>query len=245
MKRLQELQEKLKQEIQLTPFDKERVKANLFSYIDANPMPDSLRAKPKTFLNFLHFSHAGLALAVLVLVVFGSVGVSSSDALPGDTLYGVKVGVVEKLRAGLSFTSEGKAAMEINQALTRIEEATELTSLGRLTSDTKSDLEARFVSHAQKAEANLTNLDAETRLRLSSEFEQKLLSYVPAVPASEAATFAAGSRSAQMTTMSLKVAEDTALMTAPLAPEPVINIAPVLDRVTQLRIEAESELYSF
>jgi hypothetical protein len=73
----------------------------------------------------------GLLAAVGLLGASAGVARASGDALPGDPLYPLKRGI-ERARIGLSWTSEGDAALWVGYAQERLMEAEQLVSRGRV-----------------------------------------------------------------------------------------------------------------
>ncbi|MEV5437731.1 DUF5667 domain-containing protein [Streptomyces sp. NPDC052682] len=61
---------------------------------------------------------------------FGGVAAASSDALPGDTLYGLKLGI-EDVRRGLADGDDERGRAYLDQASTRLSEARRLMERGR------------------------------------------------------------------------------------------------------------------
>jgi len=99
------------------------------------------------------FVRGGYALAGLILVVGTSAAVAdaSQDALPGQSLYGVKVGVVEPLQVALAPTDIAKAELRMSFAENRIDEAAALAKQGALASSTEVALAQSFTANARQA----------------------------------------------------------------------------------------------
>jgi len=77
------------------------------------------------------FVLTGLLAALGLLGASAGAARASGDALPGDPLYPLKRGI-ERARIGLSWTSEGDAALWVDYAQERLTEAEELVSRGRV-----------------------------------------------------------------------------------------------------------------
>lgn len=117
----------------------------------------------KRRFGFLPSAMSGKVAGVFSLVLglmLSSAGVSyaAEGALPGDTLYPVKVGVNEELRAALAPTPEAKAAWEAERAERRLTEAETLAKKGSLKAETRAALEADFKRHAEKAKSGIAEI---------------------------------------------------------------------------------------
>ncbi len=104
----------------LTADEKRRMKTMLISYIGTHPVKSGLLS-PYTF------RYVTLALASLVLVLGGSIGLSSASyqALPNDKLYPIKLWI-EEYQAKNQKTPESIIAFETKRIETRFKEATHL-----------------------------------------------------------------------------------------------------------------------
>lgn len=115
--------------------------------------------------------HAGLSIESVtgprlhpvlagLLIVFVGAGTSyaAENALPGDALYAVKTLVNEPVRAALAVTSEAKVKLNVALAERRLEEAGTLATEGRLTADTREQIEAKLDKHVKVVEARTSAL---------------------------------------------------------------------------------------
>jgi len=150
-----------------------RMRARLLSHIQENPVsvPSPYRF---SFSSFHLTMRSGVAAVLAVLVVgAGGTAYAADDALPGDALYAVKVGVNEPVAGALAVTVAGKAAHHAEVATTRLAEAEALVADGRLTATTSALLAADFDTHAQAAESLTDEIrasDPDTAAGLSAGF---------------------------------------------------------------------------
>ncbi len=104
-------------------------------------------------------------VALSLMFVF-CVGVGTSyaaeEALPGDTLYPVKINVNEQVQGALALSPQAKAGWNAKRATRRLEEAEALASEGRLTAALQTDLETRFEKTADDFDANVLSLASAT-----------------------------------------------------------------------------------
>ncbi len=98
----------------------------------------------KTSRNTVHNVVARPITTALVLTLFMGVGTSyaAEGALPGDSLYPVKIQVNEKIQGALALSDEAKADFYASRAERRLEEVELLTAQGRLTEDAKAQIES-------------------------------------------------------------------------------------------------------
>ncbi len=120
-------------EIKMTTSEKERVLKEIFDLHKTEPRHSIHSPYIGAFfskISLRHFSYVGVAIC-LVLLLTGGV-VSAQASLPGSTLYPIKVGVVEPLRAALIFSPVKKIKYETKLATERIIEAEMLASRDEL-----------------------------------------------------------------------------------------------------------------
>lgn len=86
------------------------------------------KLKPRTRLS-KRLAAGGLTVGVAA-GAFGGVAAASGDALPGDSLYGLKRGM-EDLRLGMAGDDAGRGELLLSQASTRLYEARRLMERGR------------------------------------------------------------------------------------------------------------------
>jgi hypothetical protein len=140
--------------IRLTAAEKNAIKARLFGLSAGKAgAPSPVRVVRSPYVFFA--SHRFLAaLAALVLVVFagGSTAFAAQGALPGQPLYALKTKVLEPVAVALAPTPAAKAAVHVELAQRRVNEAETLAQQGTLTASTSAELAANFESNAQSAE---------------------------------------------------------------------------------------------
>lgn len=100
---------------------------------------------------FTHVARSRLVPASLaaLLIISTSAGVSyaAESALPGDTLYQVKVGVNEPVVSAMMFSEQARIAWLSELAERRLEEASMLTVQGRLDAAKSQEVALRFAEH--------------------------------------------------------------------------------------------------
>lgn len=128
----------------------------------------------------LRLSYVAAALLLLFLAG-GGISYAAEGSLPGDILYPVKIHVNEQMRTNLIFSPKAKAGWEAERAGRRLAEAEELAAAGRLTAETKTELETDFESQAGHAGDLIAELkttdDVNAAAEESSQFESMLAAH--------------------------------------------------------------------
>jgi len=170
------------QNVQLSRAERDHMREGILEYLEYKPLARPvLEHKPKrsgfgAFFRVHHFAGA-LAIALVVTTSTVSVGSAAADALPGDFLYPVKVNVNEGVKTVFITSDEGRIAWEQERAETRLREATQLASEGRLDGKRKDEVEKRFVAHSEAVVEQVRNVEESDPVLAaiaSSEFEQSL-----------------------------------------------------------------------
>lgn len=165
MKRFSEQFYKEAQSVKLQTAEKRELRERLVSYMEYHPLPAELktkkastaeRIKTEAFatvsIPFSMLFKGAAAVAVMVLVV---VPFMAEKAVPGDTLYAVKVQFNEELRSTLTFDSYEKVEWETERLNRRIAEARLLASEGRLTEEVEAEVAAAVKEHTESAQKEI------------------------------------------------------------------------------------------
>ena len=119
-----------------------------------------------------------MPMAAVLVVVLGTGTVYAAEgALPGDTLYAVKVSVTEPMREVLAFSQTAKADFHTKVVQERLEEAETLVSQGRLNESTTKALEENFNKHvaaAQTITKALAEGDPDTAADMAAALDSSL-----------------------------------------------------------------------
>lgn len=130
---------------------------------------------PSPFYRTSFFAYSG-ASVFLAIVIFGGTLVSSQGALPGDSLYSLKVQVAEPIVGVSQISPEAKAGWEEVRAVRRIDEAVKLAEQGKLTDKKAKILEDSFKKHADLFSVARDNLatTSEGKKELSTKFKTNI-----------------------------------------------------------------------
>ncbi|MHB1163005.1 MAG: DUF5667 domain-containing protein [Minisyncoccota bacterium] len=150
----------------LSETDREKMRALLHEYAAMKPVrdPEMLqRASQATLMSaFLAYVRrpmgAVMAMALILVVSSGGVAYAAEGTLPGDTLYPVKVGILEPLQVALAATPEAKASLRMTFAEHRVGEAAILSHEGKLSPSTEAALVENFASNASAATSEVATV---------------------------------------------------------------------------------------
>jgi len=108
---------------------------------------------------------------MLVVLISSGTGLSyaANEALPGDPLYGFKIGITEELKT-ITMKDDVRANYEVTRAAKRLEETAQLALTGRLDHEAETVIREQLTIHTQKAQ----------------KFAQKASSEKPETPATVA-----------------------------------------------------------
>ncbi|MEY3784439.1 MAG: hypothetical protein RLZZ230_761 [Candidatus Parcubacteria bacterium] len=171
----QQLHKKAITSVTLQAAEQQALRERLVSYMEYHPLPAEMQTKTpvsrvltepslKTeafatfsipFISF--FKSSAVAAAILLLVV----PFIAEHAVPGDTLYSVKVKFNEELRSSLTFNGYQKVEWETERVNRRIAEARLLASEGRLTEEVEAEVADAVRVHTESAKREIEALRAD------------------------------------------------------------------------------------
>jgi|GEM_PF-5405122 len=99
-----------------------------------------------------------IAACCVLLILGNSVALAAANTVPGDTLYPVKVNVLEPARAIFTITPEGKVSWASDRVRRRLAEAERLIAQDRLTTDAWKVLSDSIAENTRIAEEHIIRL---------------------------------------------------------------------------------------
>lgn len=161
--------------VRLTDAERSRIQSALLSRMQAGAQP----IRSPYVISSLFYRKAALTLGMCLVVIgiIGGTAFAAQDALPGDTLYPIKVGITEPVRGALAFSNEAKAAWNASIAVTRLAEGEALATKGTLTATTSAELAADFTEHAQAFSAIANDIGSSSPIAkndISTEFSRSV-----------------------------------------------------------------------
>lgn len=120
-----------------------------------------------------------LSLSFVVLLLLGSgISYAAESALPGETLYTVKVHVNEPLQGAFKRSPRARAQWETRLTERRLEEGEELAARGRMDAKLQAEVAAQVRAHADRVAQHVTAFlneeDVEAATELTAHFEATL-----------------------------------------------------------------------
>lgn len=169
MKRFSEQLKKKAGSVRLRAAEKRDLRERLVAYMEYHPLPTdvvmSTQRQPAAVSNQIEsfqvirisrrFVHGLVGVMTLFLVL---VPVLAERAVPGDSLYAVKVNVNEEVWSSLAFSSFEKIEWETKRLERRIAEAQVLARSGRLTPEVEALVVGAVEGHRQSAAASIEKL---------------------------------------------------------------------------------------
>lgn len=169
MKRFSEQFNKKAQDIHLNAAEMRELKERVVSYMEYHPLPASSVVSKKTTDSYAvdgqQFRVVGInAMRLMrwsgafVVVFMLATSFMAEKAVPGDTLYAIKVGFNEELRSTMARTSYDKIVWETERLNRRISEARLLADEGRLTEEMEVQVASAVKTHSENARKEIENL---------------------------------------------------------------------------------------
>lgn len=154
---------KAAQDICLSQEESLRMEESLLSFMNKNPVNMGAaiaKKEPKQARMGFHELFFGrfspMLAAVMILVLGGgSLSYAAEYALPGDTLYPVKIYVNEEVHGALVLSPEARASWATKRAERRIKEAKTLAAAGRLTPEASTTIITAFNTHIADAHTDI------------------------------------------------------------------------------------------
>ncbi|MFN4181118.1 MAG: hypothetical protein ACK4FA_00270 [Candidatus Paceibacteria bacterium] len=116
---------------------------------------------------------------ILILVLFGGTSFAANYALPGETLYSMKVNVNEQVESWMALSPNANARFEAVKAERRLKEAEKLTvKKKKITPKAKAQIKENFAKNAQNVKKIVAEIEASgdttQAAEVKAEFENKL-----------------------------------------------------------------------
>jgi hypothetical protein len=146
----EKMMNKAKEE-KLTLRERELIRAHIEDFMHDHPLdgPVSMLSNYQ-WLVFLS-RHVVTVTIVCVLLFAGGLSLSAEGAVPGDSLYGIKTGVNEKVLGLFATSPEARAEWQLSLADRRLNEIATLTKEQKLTPALQGELEANVDLHTALA----------------------------------------------------------------------------------------------
>ncbi len=169
--------------IRLSKDEKATIRQSVLNFISQNLVRSDTAPRLSYGSNIFFFNYFNLIktmalLLIISLMVGGGVGLAAEQALPGDSLYQVKIGMNEEVKGWLLVSEEARANWEVERVQRRLEEAEEMTSRGSLNAETRAVIEANFEAQSKRVRDRIAKFESKDNFNaavgVSSNFEVAL-----------------------------------------------------------------------
>ncbi len=161
--------------IGLTPAEKSTILKKVFG-APLRPVPSSYVSIVNRWRLFSKFSFRYIVALLLFMFAGGSVMAHSSlNALPGDSLYAVKLKIIEPILDIFTFSPISHAKLEADKAIRRLDEADELVSKSNLTVERRIEIEDHFKKNVDDFELEVISIQNQSSSKKNNENQTEKL----------------------------------------------------------------------
>ena len=187
------------------------------------------------FLTVLEYRRKIVAIAVIATFVFTSGGTSfvAASALPGDTLYSIKVNFNEEIQSIAAVSANAKVKVEVKRTEKRLEEAEALSKSGKLNAETQAIIENNIERHSETIKENIATLTSENAVETVKEVVADLATSIEAHQA--VAEKVLTTMSASSLTASSSISASTSTLN-----ESESRIDAIVSKITEVKDELEN-----
>ncbi len=160
---------KILKSISLSQKEKDVLRYKIEQFISFNPIRNEIHIPKKSFyFSIFTFRALGKAvsLVLIALIVVGGTGVSyaSTDSLPGDKLYNVKINVNEKIEEKLAFSTEAKVVVQTQKVERRLTEAQKLVEKKDFSPEKKAIIKTNLEKNVKEVTESIEDLKEEGKI---------------------------------------------------------------------------------
>lgn len=141
------------------------------------PVREAAPARPM-FVPMFTFARTMPIILIVIILAGGGVSFAAENALPGDSLYALKLDVNERVRGWAALSPEAEANWQVRRAERRLDEAVVLAANGKLNAEAAAQVQANFEDHVQAVARNILALNADEGFQaaagVTSDFETSL-----------------------------------------------------------------------
>ena len=148
------------QDLRLSENEKDSLRSKIWEFISFNPIRGKAPiVRERNYISIFEVRHfmKAASLVLIVAVVVGGSGISyaASSALPGETLYSVKVNINENIEETLATTAKAKLAVQSEHIQRRLDEVQTLRKDGKLSSGAQKIVIAKLEEHTEEASKSI------------------------------------------------------------------------------------------
>ncbi|MDQ5883462.1 MAG: hypothetical protein QG654_376 [Patescibacteria group bacterium] len=170
---------KILKSINLSQKEKDVLRYKIEQFISFNPIRNEIHIPKKSFYFSIFTFRAlgkGVSLVLIALTVIGGTGVSyaSTEALPGDKLYNVKINVNEKIEEKLAFTTEAKVVVQTQKVERRLTEAQKLVEKKDFSAEKKEIVKTNLEKNVNEVTKSIQDLKNEGKIEEALDTTSKI-----------------------------------------------------------------------
>lgn len=152
--------------VSLSPSERSVLREKIMEFISFNPIRGEVpMLRDKNYISIFEVRHfmKAASLVLIFAVVIGGSGMSyaASNALPGETLYVVKVNINEGIQEKLATTPKAKLAVQSEHIQKRLDEVQTLRKENKLSPETQNIVIAKLDEHTASASRSIDQLREE------------------------------------------------------------------------------------
>lgn len=177
--------------LKLSDSSRVRIKNNLLEYAqfhsvrvgDDSRSIEHVPRRTSFITNIFNLNKKSMMAAIItfMLIAGGGTSYAAEGAVPGDSLYTVKVEINENIKSAFAISNESEARLQARLAEERLREAEELAVRGELNAENSAELSSRLKGHYEAVEtrsaADEARGDYESSAVVRASLEGSLRSY--------------------------------------------------------------------
>ncbi len=185
-KNIKEYAEKMRH-MSLSEASRAKIRKNLEEYADFHTISEGVRvgATNRSIERAPKHAHFGLrllglrlsnmtAVLLIALLIGGGTSYAAQGAVPGDTLYPIKVEFNENIQSAFAISNEAEAKLQARLVAERLQEAEELAVRGELDAEVSADIQSRVETHYKEASERSDTAQAEGDFEASATVHAEL-----------------------------------------------------------------------
>ncbi len=161
-------------ELSLSGKEKSAMRAELMSFMQNNT-PRMEEAEPVTiggmWSAFSFLLKVPVVACLMLFLGMGGVAYAAQTALPGATLYPIKIHVLEAVAAQVALSAESRAQLQADLAIERLREARLLLSNGTLSESASTSVNENFTMHVSRMRLNLQEMNSRNEQSAAQQIE--------------------------------------------------------------------------
>ena len=148
-------------QLSLTQTEAQEMRERLIAYSNMHAALEIVKPIPSPFFSYFNaYSRVLTSGALIILILISGTGISyaAEGTLPGQTLYGVKVGIIEPIQGAFITSTQGQADWQNELTERRLTEASTLAAENKLSASNQAYLATAVSTHVALAQQDANEL---------------------------------------------------------------------------------------